>query len=88
MLRTMDKPQHIRISVNELESLLMFDYDPQTPDALFDLCDERGRILKTGDVVGPVTKVKLADVHGGKLILMVLDGESSTISPVNWRMAG
>ncbi|HEY0978577.1 MAG TPA: hypothetical protein VGE21_13980 [Flavobacteriales bacterium] len=78
----------IKISIDAIERLLMFDYDPQTEDALFDICDAQGHILKTGDIKGPVTKVRLHDVFGDRLILMVLDGESSSVSPIEMRMAG
>lgn len=83
----MQRAQHIRIKIDDIERLLMFDYDPEHADALFDICDHQGHILKTGDVVGPVTQVRLADVQGDNLILMVLDGESSSISPIPLRKA-
>ncbi len=83
----MTKAHHIRIRVDAIERLLMFDYDPANADALFDICDEQGHILKTGDITGPVTKVRLADVFGDNLILMVLDGDTSTVSPIELRKA-
>ena len=58
------KQFEVRISVEKLEKLLMFDYDPGTEDALFDIVDPMGRIVKTGDVVGPMTRGKLKDVYG------------------------
>lgn len=75
----------IRIRIDQIERLLMFDYEPGTEDALFDICDPHGHILKTGEVHGPVTQVRLTDVHGDDLILMVLDGETSTVRPIQLR---
>lgn len=77
-------PLHeIRIRIDRLERLLMFDYEPGTESALFDICDANGHILKSGEVHGPVTRVQLTDVHGEDLILMVLDGEASTVRPID-----
>ncbi|MBL0044170.1 MAG: hypothetical protein IPP33_07145 [Flavobacteriales bacterium] len=65
----------------------MFDYEPGSEEALFDICDPEGNILKTGPVQGPVTHVQLTDVNGENLILMVLDGEVSTVRPIELRKA-
>lgn len=81
-------PREIRIRIDQIERLLMFDYEPGTEDALFDICDQDGHILKTGEVHGPVTRVRLTDVDGDDLILMVLDGETSTVRPIHLRKVG
>lgn len=77
----------LRIRIDQIERLLMFDYEPGNADALFDICDSEGHILKTGDVKGPVTEVRLTDIQGEELLLMVLDGEHSTVKPINFRKA-
>jgi hypothetical protein len=76
---------HIRLRVDQLERLLMFDYEPGTEDALFDICDSHGNIVKTGEVNGPVTRVKVTDLQGEDFYLMVLDGEVSTVKPFQLR---
>jgi hypothetical protein len=76
------KARELRIRIDQVERMLMFDYEPGSEDALFDICDNEGHILKTGDVKGPVTQVRLTDVHGEELVLMVLDGEISTVRPI------
>lgn len=81
----MSKPHELRIRIDQIERLLMFDYEPASADALFDICDANGHILKTGEVRGPVTQVRLTDVNGEDLILMVLDGETSTVRPIQLR---
>ena len=74
---------HVRI--DQIERLLMFDYEPGTDDALFDICDNQGRIVKTGEVHGPVTRVRITDLDGEEYYLMVLDGETSTVKPFQLR---
>lgn len=76
-----DKPLEIRVRIDQIERLLMFDYEPGTEGALFDICDPHGHVLKTGDVQGPVTRVRITDLQGQDFYLMVLDGETSTIKP-------
>jgi hypothetical protein len=76
---------HIRLRIDQLERLLMFDYEPGTEDALFDICDSQGRIVKTGEVNGPVTRVRITDLDGEEYFLMVLDGEVSTVKPFQLR---
>lgn len=82
-----NKHQEIRIRVDDIERLLMFDYEPGTEDALFDIVDGTGRIVKTGDVRGPVTRVRITDLDGEEYFLMILDGEHSTVSPIQLRRA-
>lgn len=76
---------HIRVRIDQIERLLMFDYEPGTADALFDICDAQGRIVKTGEVSGPVTRVRITDLDGEEYYLMVLDGEASTVKPFQLR---
>jgi hypothetical protein len=76
---------HIRLRIDQLERLLMFDYEPGCADALFDICDSEGNILKTGEVHGPVTRVKVTDLQGEEFYLMVLDGERSAVKPFQLR---
>lgn len=80
-------PHEIRVRIDQLERLLMFDYDPASRDALFDIVDPSGRIVKTGDVNGPVTRVRITDLDGEEYFLMVLDGDVSTVRPIHLRRA-
>lgn len=79
------QPSPIRLRVDQIERLLMFDYEPGTEDALFDICDHNGRIVKTGEVSGPETRVRITDLEGEEYYLMVLDGEISTVKPFQLR---
>jgi len=78
-------PLDIRLRIDQIERLLMFDYEPGTEGALFDICDANGHIVKTGDVRGPVTRVRITDLEGDDYYLMVLDGETSTVQPFRLR---
>ncbi len=77
----------IRVRIDQLEKLLMFDYEPGTQDALFDICDAQGHIVKTGEVNGPVTRVRITDLDGEDYYLMVLDCEVSMVKPFQIRKA-
>jgi hypothetical protein len=79
------KADSIRVRIDQIERLLMFDYEPGTQDALFDICDQHGHIVKTGEVSGPETRVRITDLHGEEYYLMVLDGEISTVKPFQLR---
>jgi hypothetical protein len=76
---------HIRLRIDQIERLLMFDYEPGTQDALFDICDSKGHIVKTGEVNGPVTRVRITDLDGEEYYLVVLDGELSMVKPFQLR---
>lgn len=85
----MNAPSHeIRVRIDQIERLLMFDYEPGTGEALFDICDSDGHIVKTGEVSGPVTRVRITDLDGDEYYLMVLDGEVSTVKPFQLRKVG
>ena len=78
----------IRVRVDQIERLLMFDYEPGTREALFDICDGHGHVVKTGQVSGPVTRVRITDLDGDDYYQMVLDGEVSTVKPFQLRKVG
>ncbi|MBK9175187.1 MAG: hypothetical protein IPM46_02385 [Flavobacteriales bacterium] len=79
------QPSEIRVRIDQIERLLMFDYEPGAEGALFDICDAAGHVVKTGDVHGPVTRVRITDLDGEEYFLMVLDGETSTVKPFQLR---
>lgn len=85
---TMAQRAHeIRVRIDQIERLLMFDYEPGSQDALFDICDSKGHIVKTGEVQGPVTRVRITDLDGEEYYLMVLDGATSMVKPFQLRRA-
>lgn len=81
-------PNEIRVRIDQIERLLMFDYEPGSREALFDICDRQGHIVKTGEVKGPETRVRITDLDGDEYYLMVLDGEISTVKPFQLRKVG
>jgi len=80
-----NQPLELRLRIDQIERLLMFDYEPGTEGALFDICDASGHIVKSGDVRGPVTRVRITDLSGEEYYLMVLDGETSAVQPFQLR---
>lgn len=78
-------PLEIRVRIDQLERLLMFDYEPGAAGALFDICDAEGHIVKTGQVQGPVTRVRITDLDGQDYYLMVLDQETAVVKPFQLR---
>lgn len=86
-MRNQTHATELRIRIDRAEKLLMFDYEPGHEDALFDLCTSDGHILKTGDIKGPVTQIRLTGVRDQDLVLMVLDGDQSVMQPVHLRKA-
>jgi hypothetical protein len=77
----------IRVRIDQIERMLMFDYEPGSSEALFDICDQQGRIVMTGEVSSPETRVRITDLDGEEYYLMVLDGELSTVKPFQLRRA-
>lgn len=77
----------LKVHIDQIERLLMFDYEPGSGEALFDLCTHDGQILRSGEVKGPVTHVRIADLPEADMILMVLDGDQSVVRPVHLRKA-
>ena len=70
-----------------IRNTLTADKNESRQDALFDICDQQGHIVKTGEVEGPVTRVRITDLQGEEYYLMVLDGELSTVKPFQLRKA-
>ncbi len=76
-----------QLRIDQIERTLMFEYEPGTRKAIFDICDISGHIVKTGEVNGPATSVRVTDLDGEDYYLMVLDGELSTVEPFQLRRA-
>ena len=72
---------NFQLRIDQIERLLKFTYAPGTGDALFDICDNSGRILKTGAVNSPETSVGLSGLGNDEYYLMVLDGEVGRVEP-------
>jgi len=79
---TMNSKDHnFQLRIDQIERLLKFTYTTGTNDALFDICDNSGRILKTGAVNSPETSVGLSGLGNDEYYLMVLDGEVGRVEP-------
>lgn len=67
--------------------MLTLRYTPNSGEALFDICDQAGHILKSGGITGLETRIRIAELMGEELYVMVLDGDESTVKPLTLRKA-
>ncbi len=67
--------QRLKVEVNADQSYLEVDYKPSTEEALYDICDTNGRILKTGKMNGKGLRVAVNDLLSSAYILLILDGK-------------
>ncbi|MEO8067706.1 MAG: hypothetical protein ABI599_08455 [Flavobacteriales bacterium] len=67
--------------------MLTLRYTPNSGEALFDICDQAGHILKSGGITGLETRIRIAELMGEELYVMVLDGDESTVKPLSLRKA-
>lgn len=72
MIRT---DEVVKVHVSYCKSHLYVEYLPQTSRTIFDVCDENGRIIKTGLINDFQTKVEISDLHNSKYVLLILDGD-------------
>jgi hypothetical protein len=68
--------QRLRIQLTDDQRYLEVDYRPGTHDALYDICDTNGRIIKTGKMNGNRIKIAVSDLISSAYVLLVLDGEN------------
>lgn len=64
----------LRVEIKSPQKLSVI-YQPNTEQALFDVCDLNGRILLTGEITTSVTAVEITDLYPDQYILLVLDGD-------------
>lgn len=67
--------QRLRVEVSDDQRFLEIDYRPGSGEALYDICDTNGRILKTGKIKGRGLKVAITDLLSSAYVLLVLDGD-------------
>lgn len=72
MIRT---EELIKVHLSCCKSNLYIEYLPQTSRTIFDVCDENGRIIKTGKINNLETGIPISDLPKGKYILLILDGD-------------
>lgn len=65
----------LNIQLNDNQDFLEIHYKPGTSDALYDICDENGRILKTGKLDRKQMRVSVQDLLNSAYVFLVLDGE-------------
>lgn len=75
--------RQFHIHIDHAVLTLEFDHAPGTEGALYDICDAAGHVLKYGGITGRRTSVRLDGIHGGELILRVLQGDHATVWPIH-----
>jgi hypothetical protein len=67
--------KRLRVEVTDDQRYIDVEYQPDHPDALYDICDTNGRILKTGKFTGQRVRVAVNDLIDSAYVFLVLDGE-------------
>lgn len=67
--------KRLRVEVTDDQRFIEVEYDADHPDALYDICDTNGRILKTGKLTGDRLRVAVNDLINSAYVFLVLDGE-------------
>lgn len=57
------------------QQFLEVSYQPQSEKPLYDICDESGRIIKTGKITRDNMRVAVADLFSSGYIFLILDGD-------------
>ena len=51
------------------------EYIPESENALFDICDFNGRVLKTGEInISGITETEVGEIPAGSYMIYILDG--------------
>lgn len=72
MIRT---EELVKVHVSYCKTCLYVEYLPLTSRTIFDVCDENGRIIKTGSINDFETKIEISDLENRKYVLLILDGD-------------
>lgn len=65
----------LNIDLSEDQQFLNIDYRAISSKPLYDICDENGRILKTGKITREKMKVAVSDLLNSAYIFLILDGD-------------
>lgn len=65
----------LKVQVSDDQRYIDVDYNPGSPDALYDICDVNGRIIKTGKIDRDSMRVAVSDLLNSAYVFLVLDGD-------------
>lgn len=65
----------LNIRLTEDQHFLEIEYKTGNKDALYDICDINGRIIKTGKIERRSMRVAVNDLLDSAYVFLVLDGE-------------
>ena len=63
------------ISLTEDQDFLKISYRAQSNKPLYDICDENGKIIKTGKITRSSMKVAVSDLLNAAYVFLILDGD-------------
>ncbi len=64
-----------KLSLTPDQQFLEVNYLPQSEKPLYDICDESGRIIKTGKLRHGKMQVLVSDLLSSVYIFLILDGD-------------
>lgn len=67
--------RNLNIALSEDQQYLNIDYRPSSSKPLYDICDENGKIIKTGKITRESMKVAVNDLLSSAYIFLILDGD-------------
>jgi hypothetical protein len=68
--------EQLKVTLDKTERSLFVQYSTKTEKAMFDICDQDGRIVQTGVVESPEQHIGLSDqlTFGSQYCLWIVDG--------------
>tara|TARA_B100000963_G_C22141138_1_gene457589 strand:+ start:227 stop:484 length:258 start_codon:yes stop_codon:yes gene_type:complete len=63
------------IQLTDDQRFLNIEYKPRSAKPLYDICDEHGRIIKTGKITRNQMKLAVGDLINAAYVLLILDGD-------------
>ncbi len=67
--------RNFNVALSEDQQFLNINYRPSSAKPLYDICDENGRIIKTGKITRGEMKVAVSDLLSSAYIFLILDGD-------------
>lgn len=70
----LDFQTRVKLEVDQENSTVQVDFQPESSQTTYDICDVHGRILQSGEIDSAETSLKLSGFENGQYIVLILDG--------------
>jgi hypothetical protein len=70
----LDFQTRVKLEIDKGGSTLQVDFQRESSQTTYDICDLHGRILQSGEIDSAQTSVKLSGFENGQYIVLILDG--------------